>query len=73
MRYPSKDIIDSLRREFPEGCRVELLEMDDPQAPSIGTRGIVQLIDSMATIHVRWDTGCGLGVAYGADRCRRCD
>ena len=47
--------------------------MDDPQAPPIGAKGTVQMIDSVGTIHVRWDTGCGLGVAYGEDLCRRID
>ena len=27
----------------------------------------------VGTIHVNWDNGCGLGVAYGEDACRRID
>lgn len=73
MRSLSSEELETLRSRFPSGCRVELLKMDDPQAPPIGTRGTVQMIDSVGTIHVRWDTGCGLGVAYGEDLCRRCD
>ncbi len=73
MRMPSKEIIDRLREEFPAGCRVELLRMDDSQSPPIGTLGTVVAVDAAATIHVNWDTGCGLGIAYGADECRRVD
>ena len=74
MKMPSKEIIDRLREEFPAGCRVELLKMEDePQAPPIGTLGTVVGVDAAATIHVNWDTGCGLGIAYGADECRRVD
>ncbi len=73
MKMPSKEIIDRLREEFPAGCRVELLKMDDSQSPPIGTLGTVVGIDAAATIHVNWDTGCGLGIAYGADECRRID
>jgi hypothetical protein len=31
----------------------------------------VLCVDDMATIHVAWDNGSGLGVAYGEDYCRR--
>lgn len=71
MKLPKREIIKRLREGFPVGCRVELLSMDDPQAPPIGTLGTVVGVDAAGTIHVDWDTGCGLGVAYGADDCRR--
>ena len=73
MKLPKREIIKRLREGFPVGCRVELLSMDDPQAPPIGTLGTVVGVDAAGTIHVDWDTGCGLGVAYGADDCRRID
>ena len=73
MRSLRKEELESLRERFPSGCRVELVKMDDPQAPPIGTKGTVFMIDSVGTIHVHWDTGCGLGVAYGEDICRRID
>ena len=50
-----------------EGDRVELIRMDDDQAPPIGTRGTVWLIDDMGTIHVRWDNGSGLGLIPNVD------
>lgn len=71
MKTPAKETINRLRSEFPVGCRVELLQMDDVQAPPIGTKGTVVGVDDAGTIHVDWETGCGLGIAYGADRCRR--
>ena len=73
MRLPSKTIVERLRREFPAGCRVELLRMDDPQAPPIGTKGTVLGVDDIGSIMVDWDNGSGLNVAYGEDRCRRVD
>ena len=42
-------------------------------SPPIGTLGTVVGVDSVGTIHVNWDNGCGLGVAYGEDACRRID
>lgn len=71
MKFPPEEIIEGLRREFPSGTLVELVEMDDPQAPPIGIRGRVTCIDDIGTIFVAWQTGSGLGVAYGKDRIRK--
>lgn len=71
MNFPKAEIIEQLRREFPEGTRVKLLKMDDPQAPPIGTLGTVYGVDDMGSIMVKWDNGCGLSVAYGVDKCRK--
>ena len=73
MRIPHRDVILHLQGSFPSGCRVELTRMDDPQAPPLRTRGTEIAIDDIGTIHVRWDNGSSLGVAYGADACRRID
>ena len=52
MKYPSKETIEALRREFPAGSIVELISMDDPQSPPVGTRGTVIAVDDVGTIHV---------------------
>ena len=71
MKFPPKDTVEGLRREFPSGTLVELVEMDDPQAPPVGTRGRVSCIDDIGTVFVNWETGSGLGAAYGKDRIRK--
>jgi hypothetical protein len=43
--FPSEDIVKNLREHYPAGTRVELLQMDDPQAPPIGTLGTVSGVD----------------------------
>ncbi len=73
MTYPHHEIIEALRKAYPVGCTVELLEMDDPHAPPVGTKGRVIAIDDIGTIHVAWSTGSSLGIAWGKDRCRRID
>ena len=69
----NRKIIERLRASFPRGCRVELMRMEDPQAPPIGTTGTVIGVDDIGTVHVKWDNGSGLGVALGQDDCRRID
>ncbi len=71
MRMISSEQLRRLREQYPAGCRIELLQMDDPQAPPIGTRGTVIGVDDIGSIMVRWDNGCGLSVAWGEDLCRR--
>ena len=68
-----REIIEMLRREYPCGCRVELVRMEDVQAPPIGTKGTVMGVDDIGSIMVSWDNGSSLSVVYGEDRCRRID
>ena len=65
------EILASLRERFPQGTRVELLRMDDPQAPPIGTKGTVRGVDDTGSIMVTWDSGGSLHVLYGVDECRK--
>lgn len=71
MMFPSREIVERVRREYPAGTRVELVRMEDAQAPPIGTRGTVTGVDDIASILVDWDNGSGLHVAYGEDICRK--
>ena len=71
MRNMTPEILASLREQFPQGARVELLRMDDPQAPPIGTKGTVIGVDDIGSIMVAWDTGGSLHVLFGVDECRK--
>ena len=73
MRVISKEALQALCERFPKGTRVELVQMDDPQAPPIGTKGTVIGVDDIGSIMVSWDTGSSLSVAYCEDLCRRID
>ena len=67
MKMIDKNPLERLRWEFPVGSEVELVRMDDSQAPQPGTRGKVMFIDDAGTTHVAWATGSTLGVVYGMD------
>lgn len=73
MRFPSREIVERVRKEYPKGSRVELVRMDDVQAPPIGTKGTVRGVDNTASIMVHWDNGSGLNIVYGEDSCRKLD
>ena len=48
MRMITKEQLEALRSRYPAGTRVELLQMDDVQAPPIGTKGTVTGVDDTA-------------------------
>ena len=63
--------VGMLRINYPKGTRVELIKMDDVQAPPIGTQGTVTGVNDIGTIMVDWDNGSKLGGALGEDICRK--
>ena len=70
MRFPSREQIAALRGQYPRGTKVELLCMDDPQAPPTGTMGEVLGIDDAGQLLVRWETGSSLSLIPGVDSFR---
>ncbi|MBR1689642.1 MAG: DUF4314 domain-containing protein [Oscillibacter sp.] len=72
--FPSREIVERLRKQYPKGTRVELISMNDPFTKlKSGDCGTVSCVDSIGTVFVNWDCGSGLGVAYGEDRIRKID
>ena len=71
MFFPSRDIVERVKKEYPAGTRVELVRMDDFQAPTNGTNGTVRCVEDYAIIMVAWDNGSSLNVVYGEDICRK--
>lgn len=69
--FPARATVERIRREYPVGTHVELVCMNDAQAPPIGTKGTVIGVDDAGSIMVHWDNGSSLSVVYGADSCRR--
>lgn len=70
-RFPSRETVERIRKEYPVGSRVELLKMEDPYAPSIGTKGTVLGVDDIGSVMVSWDNGSSLSVVFGEDLCRK--
>ena len=71
MKRPTPEQLKVLRVQYPKGCRVRLNRMDDPYRLDLkeGSLGTVRFVDDIGTIHVAWDCGSTLGVAYGVDSC----
>ena len=71
MGFPNSETVEHIRRTYPVGCRVVLDQMDDVQAPRIGSQGTVTGVDDTGSVMCAWDEGGSLSVVYGADRCHK--
>lgn len=69
MKMIRKERLESLKKMYTQGSRVKLIQMDDVQAPPLGTEGTVIGVDAIGSIMVNWDNGSSLSVVYGEDRC----
>lgn len=69
MMFPKKEIVERIRKEYPKGTRVMLVNMYDTQAPPLGTKGTVIGVDDTGSIMVAWDNGSSLNVIYNVDKC----
>ena len=73
MKIPTENELDSIRREYPVGTIIELIEMSDKFAPPSGTLGEVEGVDDMGDLLVRWETGSSLKVILSKDCIRKVD
>ena len=69
--FPDRETVEHIRKQYPIGCRVVLDQMDDAQAPRLGSQGTVTGVDDTGSVMCAWDEGGGLSVVYGADRCHK--
>lgn len=63
----NNELVKLYKVAYPKGMRVEMVEMDDPQPVERGTRGTIEFVDDMGTIHVKWDNGRTLGLVPEVD------
>jgi len=63
--------VEQVRKQYPAGTRVKLVQMDDVQAPPVGTMGTVTAVDDTGSLLMHWDNGSRLNVVYGEDVVRK--
>ena len=71
MRMISREELKRLRETYPAGTRVELVRMDDEQAPPPGTLGTCLGVDDTGSVMVAWDNGSSLNVLWQVDVIRK--
>lgn len=61
------EVLKQLRLDYIHGTRIKLIQMDDKEAPPVGTEGTVDGVDDVGRILVHWDNGSRISVIYGED------
>ena len=63
----TKEEIIQIKKKYIPGTKVKLIKMYDLQAPLPGTKGIINFVDDIGTIHMKWENGSSLGLVIGTD------
>ena len=63
MKFPNKNYLAQLRKQYPIGTKIQLISMRDEKYPILpGTIGEVTHIDDAGSIHMRWENGSSLAL-----------
>ena len=63
-----RKMVNFIKEQYPPGTRIRLNSMEDPYAPiAPGTEGVVDFVDDIGTIHMKWDNGRSLGIVPSED------
>ena len=63
-----RKMVSFIKEQYPPGTRIRLNSMEDPYAPiAPGTEGVVDFVDDIGTIHMKWDNGRSLGIVPSED------
>lgn len=63
-----KKKVETLKRRYPEGTRICVDSMgNDPRPIPPGTKGTVDFVDDIGTVHCKFDNGRSLGMIPGED------
>lgn len=60
-----------IQLQYPPDTRIELELMVDAYAVPPGTRGTVNHVDDMGSVHIKWDNGRTLAAIPGVDSFRK--
>lgn len=69
---PTRAQVERIRAEYPAGCRIELVRMEDPYTHlRPGDLGTVVGVDDLGQIMMKWDRNSSLSLIPGEDEFRR--
>ena len=63
----NRQMVEWYKNSYPKGTRVEVISMDDPRPIPGGTKGTVDIVDDMGTVHCTFDNGRRLGLIPNVD------
>lgn len=63
----TQEEVQQIKEKYIAGLKVELVKMYDLQALPQKTRGFIDYVDDIGTLHIRWENGSTLGLKLGVD------
>lgn len=72
VRSVIKQGVEKIKFDYPRGTRIMLIKMgDDPRPIRPMTRGTVDFVDDIGTVHCHFDNGRFMGLIIGVDDFRK--
>ena len=68
---PTPREVAEIRLTYPPSTRIELTLMADDYPVPTGTRGTVDHVDGLGSVHTKWDNGRTLAAIPGVDSFRK--
>ena len=66
----TREQIQAIKNKYKRGTKIKLIKMYDLQAPSPETEGIVEFVDDIGQIHIKWNNGSSLALIENVDMFR---
>jgi hypothetical protein len=63
----SKPRVESLKKQYPKGTKIELHAMPGEDRMPPGLKGEVRFVDDAGQIHTAWENGSSLALIPGED------
>lgn len=60
--------IERIKEKYPKGTPIRLYSMTGETTVPPGSRGVVECVDDIGQIHMRWENGSGLALNVEEDR-----
>ena len=68
MKFPNKNYLEQLRKQYPVGTKIRLISMRNEKYPILpGTIGEVTHIDDLGSIHMKWQNGSSIALIPEVD------
>lgn len=68
MKFPNKEQVEHVHRQYPLGTRIEITHIDDPYSKLTGgSRGTVEFVDDTGSLFCAFDNGEHIGLLHGVD------
>lgn len=63
-----REEVERVKEQYPKGTPIRLYSMEGEQTVPLGSRGIVDHVDDIGQIHMKWENGSCLALNVEEDR-----